>query len=137
MAKIITGIKFTFLLLFVSFFALAQQSPILSLSIPYQNSLLYNRYLINPTFSFVGEKNTNISLFSRTQWVGFNDAPKVYQLNYSGRFSEDTGYGIGLYHQNLGVITSFGGIGNAAYYVPFQEDMGLTLGANLVFYSVG
>lgn len=130
-------LKFLFLLMSVSFFVQAQESPTLQLSIPYQNSVLYNRYLVNPTFSFVGETTRNISMYSRNQWIAFNDSPKVYQLNYSGQFSDRTGYGIGLYSQNLGVITSFGGIGNAAYYVPFEEDMGLTLGANLVYYTSG
>ena len=80
-----------FLVFIVSAFGFdvqAQDAPVLTFNIPAQNNLRYNRFLLNPAFSFVRENNTNISLFHRNQWVQFDDSPKVYMLSYSGRFTE-------------------------------------------------
>jgi type IX secretion system PorP/SprF family membrane protein len=115
----------------------AQESPLLTLTFPTHNNLAYNRFLLNPTFSFVGENDTHIAMFSRSQWTQFNNAPKVYLINYSGKFSEKTGFGFGLYQQYLGVISSFGGIGNYAYNVVLNDKMNLTFAFNLGYYSSG
>jgi len=115
----------------------AQESPVLSFSIPSQNNIKFNRFLQNPTYSFVEEENTFISIYHRNQWIQFKDSPRAYLLSYSGRFGENTGMGIGIYQQNLGVITSFGAIGNYAYNIRLLEDVNLTLGFNLAYYNSG
>ena len=122
---------------FVSFWVHAQETPILTLTFPTHNNLQYNRFLINPTFSFVGENDTHIAMYSRSQWTQFNNAPKLYLINYSGKLSEKTGFGFGLYQQYLGVISSFGGIGNYAYNVVLNDKMNLTFAFNLGYYSSG
>lgn len=115
----------------------AQDGPVLSLEIPAQNNLKFNRFLQNPTFTFVREDNTNAALYHRNQWIDFNDSPKAYMLSYSGKFTERTGLGVALYQQNLGVITSFGALANYAYNIKLNTDMNLTLGFNLAFYNSG
>lgn len=115
----------------------AQDAPVLTFDIPAQNNIRYNRFLMNPTFSFIRENNRYISLYHRNQWIQFDDSPKVYMLTYNGRFADNAGFGIGIYQQNIGVITSFGGVGNYAYNIRLQEDMNLTLGVNVAFYSSG
>lgn len=114
-----------------------QDAPVLTFNIPAQNNLRYNRFLLNPTFSFVRENNTNISLFHRNQWVQFDDSPKVYMLAYSGKFTERSGLGFGIYQQNLGVISSFGGVANYSYNVRILQKMNVTLGFNLAYYNSG
>ncbi|MGJ5640678.1 PorP/SprF family type IX secretion system membrane protein [Formosa sp. S-31] len=115
----------------------AQDGPVLSLDVPAHNNLKFNRFLQNPTFSYVREDHTNIALYHRNQWISFNDSPKTYLVSYSGKFSDHTGLGIGLYQQNLGVITSFGALANYAYNIRLNEDMNLTLGFNLAYYNSG
>jgi len=126
-----------FLLLFAFTSVNAQDAPVVTFNIPYQNNLKYNRFLQNPAFSFVREDNTYISLYHRNQWVQFDDSPKVYMASYSGKFSERSGLGIGLYQQNLGIIVSFGGIANFSYNVKIAEKINLTLGFNLAYYNSG
>ena len=54
----------------------------------------YNANIINPALSFVRYENTNLSLWGRLQWVGIDNAPTTYLINYSGRVGEQTGAGI-------------------------------------------
>ena len=115
----------------------AQDGPVLTFTIPTQNNLLLNRFLINPTFSAVRESDSYLTLYHRNQWIQFNDSPELYMLSYSGKHGERAGVGIGIYQQNIGIITSFGGIGNYAYQIPLHEKMTLTLGFNLAYYSSG
>jgi len=126
---------FIFLIAFSSL--KAQETPVLTFSIPSQNNIKFNRFLQNPTYSFVEEENTFISIYHRNQWIQFKDSPSAYLLSYSGTFGENTGMGIGVYQQNNGVITSFGAIGNYAYNIHLFEDTNLTLGFNLAYYNSG
>ena len=115
----------------------AQDGPVLTFTIPTQNNLMLNRFLINPTFSAVRESDSYLTLYHRNQWIQFNDSPELYMLSYYGKYGERAGVGIGIYQQNIGIITSFGGIGNYAYQIPLNEKMALTVGFNLAYYSSG
>ena len=128
-----------FLLILITVFTKvnAQDSPVLTYNIPAQNNLKYNRFLLNPTFSYVREDNTYISMYHRNQWVQYDDSPKVYMISYTGRFSERAGLGFGIYQQTLGVISSFGGIANYAYNVKIKEALNVTLGFNFAYYNSG
>lgn len=126
-----------FIFLFAFTTVRAQDAPVLTFNLPSQNNIKYNRFLQNPAFSFVDEDNTYVSLYHRNQWIQFNDSPKVYMLAYTGKFSERSGLGFGLYQHNLGVIVSFGGIANYAYNVKLTEKMGLTFGFNFAYYNSG
>jgi type IX secretion system PorP/SprF family membrane protein len=124
----------------ILFFCLMQHSHsqddgIVSFSIPVRNSLKFNRYAINPTFSFVREQNKYVSFTNKRQWVQFNDAPQTYLFSYSGRFRENTGIGIGLFQQNHGVLKTFGGIVNYAYNAVINRYSNLTFGLNLGVYK--
>jgi len=115
----------------------AQDGPVLTFNVPTQNTLQFNRFLINPTFSIVRENENYITLYHRNQWIQFNDSPELYMLSYAGKFNEKAGAGIGLYQQNLGIITSFGGIANYAYQLQLAENIKLAVGFNLAYYSTG
>jgi len=112
-------------------------NPFISFDIPSQNLLKFNRFLINPTFSAVGEDNSYINLYHRNQWIQFDDSPEVYFGSYSGRIGDRTGLGLGLYQQNLGVITNFGVLANYAYGVRLSPKSNLTFGFNVSFFSSG
>ena len=105
--------------------------------LPIRNSLTFNQYVINPTFSFVRQQNRYISIFNKREWVQFEDAPQTYLVSYSGRFKENIGLGVGLFQQNYGVLTTFGGLLNFAYNARLERDSNLTFGINVGAYKSG
>ena len=125
------------LILFSIQLAHSQEDGIVSLDIPIRNSLKFNRYLLDPTFSFVREQNKYLSFYNKREWVQFDDAPQTYLASYSGRFRENSGLGVGLFQQNYGVLTTFGGVLNFAYNVTLDRESNLTFGMNLGIYKSG
>ncbi|SHH60985.1 type IX secretion system membrane protein, PorP/SprF family [Winogradskyella jejuensis] len=114
-----------------------ENDGVVSFDVPVRNSLMFNRYTINPTFSFVREQHKFASIYNKREWVQFNDAPLTYLASYSGRFAENIGAGVGLFQQNYGVLTTFGGILNFAYNARIDRDNNLTFGLNIGAYSSG
>jgi type IX secretion system PorP/SprF family membrane protein len=133
--------KKSFFFIFFFFCALqliySQEDGVVSFAIPVRNSLKYNRFIINPTFSFVREQNSYVTLYNKRQWVQFDNAPLTYFVSYSGRFLESEGIGLSLFQQNYGVLTTFGGVVNFAHNVILEEDSYLTFGLNAGFYKSG
>jgi type IX secretion system PorP/SprF family membrane protein len=115
----------------------AQENGVVAFSLPVRNSLKFNKYAINPTFSFVREQNKYISFSNKREWVQFNDAPQTYLFSYAGRFRENTGIAVSVFQQNHGVLTTFGGVVNYAYNAVFDRDSNLTFGMNVGFYRSG
>lgn len=115
----------------------AQDDGVVALNLPIRNSLKFNRYALNPTFSFVREQNKYISFSNKREWVQFDDAPQTYLFSYSGRFRENMGVGLGVFQQNYGVLATFGGILNYAYNVVLDRGSNLTFATNLGFYKSG
>lgn len=115
----------------------SQEDGVVSLALPVRNSLKFNQYVINPTFSFVRAQNKYISFYNKREWVQFEDAPQTYLVSYSGRFSENIGVGVGAFQQNYGVLTTFGGILNFAYNARLERESNLTFGMNLGIYKSG
>ncbi|AEH02309.1 PorP/SprF family type IX secretion system membrane protein [Lacinutrix sp. 5H-3-7-4] len=110
---------------------------VVALNIPIRNSLTFNRFTINPTFSFVREQNKYISISNKREWTQFEDAPLTYLASYSGRFGENIGAGLSVFQQNYGVLTTFGGILNFAYNARLERDSNLTFGLNIGAYKSG
>lgn len=113
------------------------ENGVVSFSMPIRNSLKFNRYLINPAFSFVRETNAYASFYNKRQWVQFDNAPQTYLAGYSGRFRENEAFAFGLFQQNYGLMTVFGGVGNFAHNIVLQEDSNLTFGLNVGVYKSG
>ena len=134
-------VKNFFLLLYffigVKAFVFAQDAPALVYSFPSHNNLQFNRFLLNPTFSYTTEKTSYVSLYHRNQWLQFDDSPKVYMASYSSSLTDKTGLAFGIYQQKEGVLTSWGGIANYAYKVTLNEKMNLLLGFNFAYYNSG
>ena len=134
MKNIFLSVVFFFCLLQVLH---SQEGGVASFDIPVRNSLKFNKFIINPAFSFAREQNSYISIFNKREWVQFEDAPQTYLISYSGRFRENQGISVGLFQQNYGVLTTFGGIANFAQNVYLDQDSNLTFGVNLGFYKSG
>ncbi|PVX45758.1 type IX secretion system PorP/SprF family membrane protein [Flavobacterium sp. 103] len=114
-----------------------QEDGVVSYVIPPGNSLKFNSFVINPTFSFVRQQSAYITLFNKTQWAGFENAPKTYLLSYSGRFRENEGVALGVFQQTQGVLSTTGLVANFAHNILLQEDSNLTFGMNLSAYKSG
>lgn len=114
-----------------------EEDGVVALALPVRNSLKFNRFVMNPTFSFVREQNKYISITNKREWVQFEDAPQTYLAGYSGRFGENIGAGLVLFQQNYGVLTTFGGVLNVAYNARLDTDSNLTFGLNLGAYKSG
>ena len=114
-----------------------QEDGVVSYDLPIRNSLVFNRYNINPTFTFVREQNKYISFNNKREWVQFDNAPEMYLGSYSGRFSENIGAGVAAFQQNYGVLTTFGGLINFAYNVKLNTNSNLTFGLNTAAYKSG
>ncbi|MEO1031538.1 MAG: PorP/SprF family type IX secretion system membrane protein [Bacteroidota bacterium] len=114
-----------------------QDDGVVSFDLPIRNSLVFNRYAINPTFTFVREQNKYISFNNKREWIQFDNAPETIIGSYSGRFAENIGAGIAAYQQNYGVLTTFGGLLNFAYNIKLNTDSNLTFGLNVGAYSSG
>src|SRR5210317_1755420 len=115
----------------------SQEDGVVAFTLPVRNSLKFNKYAINPTFSFVREQNAHISFTNKREWSQFDNPPQTYLFSYSGRFSENMGLGIGLFQQDYGVLSTFGGVLNYAYNVVLNKDSNLTFGMNLGVYKSG
>ena len=130
-------ILFILLCLSVQFVCAQQDDGIVSFDLPIRNSLVFNRYSINPTFTFVREQNKYINFSNKREWVQFDNAPETFLGSYSGRFAENIGAGIAAFQQNYGVLTTFGGVLNFAYNVKIKQDHNLTFGLNVGAYKSG
>ena len=126
------------IILFSVQFTIAQEEDgVVALTLPVRNSLTFNRFALNPTFSFVREQSKFISLYNKREWVQFEDAPLTYMAGYTGRFGENIGAGVSVFQQNFGVLTTFGGILNFAYNARVSRMNNLTFGLNIGAYSSG
>ncbi|WP_232217128.1 PorP/SprF family type IX secretion system membrane protein [Winogradskyella sp. J14-2] len=114
-----------------------QDDGVVSFDLPIRNSLVFNRYNINPTFTFVREQNKYISFNNKRQWVQFDNAPEMFLGSFSGRFAENIGAGVAAFQQNYGVLTTFGGLLNFAYNVKLNTNSNLTFGLNSAAYKSG
>ncbi|TPN87851.1 PorP/SprF family type IX secretion system membrane protein [Aquimarina algicola] len=136
--------KILFILINITFIfqAYCQESVvntngILPSDIPLHNSLKYNRFLFNPTFSFVREKQNSVNIYNRNPRSGFDNNPQTYVLNYTGTLDERMGIGVGLFQQNVGIFRYFGATLNYAYNVELNRDMNLTFGMNVQYSQSG
>ena len=119
------------LIVMISQLIFAQESSVMSFELPFRNSLKFNTYTINPTFSFVRSQSRFVTFSNKRELVQFDDAPQTYLFSYSGRLRENMGFAVGLYQQNYGVLTSFGGVINYAYNVTLNGTDNLTFGTNI------
>ncbi|WP_196896206.1 PorP/SprF family type IX secretion system membrane protein [Aureivirga marina] len=108
-----------------------------SINIPTHTFVKYNSFLLNPTFSFIVQKNRAATLYSRTQWVDFENSPEILMINYAGSINDRSGIGLGIYQHTTGVIKNFGGLANYAYGIRLSEKIMLSLGFNLNYFKSG
>ncbi len=101
------------------------------------NVVKYNRNIVNPTFSFVKQEGTDLSLWGRIQWVEVENSPKTYLINYSGKITEKAGAGIGLFQRQLGLFVDSGLLVNYARGIQLSRESWLTFGLNTTVFKRG
>jgi type IX secretion system PorP/SprF family membrane protein len=130
-------------LLFIIIFALtsisinAQTDSSDEFMMPSQSFMRFNRHLVNPTMSIFNTYKSEYVAYHRNQWFEYDESPKTYMVNYSGNNYENSGYGLGIYQQEVGVWKSFGAIANYAKGVRLNNETILSLGFNMVYFNAG
>ena len=116
---------------------LYSQRTTLPVDLRQHNLSKYNANVLNPALSFVRYNNTNLSLWGRLQWVGIENSPTTYLVNYNGRVGERTGAGLALIQNNIGLFTDSGLLVNYARGVQLARRSWLTFGINLIGFRRG
>ena len=101
------------------------------------NLTQYNKFLVNPTYSTVRNNHKDVSFWSRIQWTGVENSPQTYMLSYSGKAGKNSGAGLGLYQQSLGLLVDSGLLVNYAYNVQIAEKVSLAFGVNTTLFRRG
>ena len=101
------------------------------------NLTQYNKFLVNPTYSTVRNNHKAVSFWSRIQWTGVENSPQTYMLSYSGKVGKNSGAGLGLYQQSLGLLVDSGLLVNYAYNVQIAEEVSLAFGVNTTLFRRG
>ena len=133
--------KKSYLIIVIYFYIMqigfSQSNGVTSFDIPAKNTLKFNKYLINPAFSFVREEFPILNLYSKSQWTTFEGAPQNYFINYTSKILDNSAFSLGAFKQDFGVLSTTGGILNFAQNVELEEDSNLTFGLNLSVYKSG
>lgn len=101
------------------------------------NLTQYNKFLVNPTYSAVRNQHRSVSFWSRIQWTGVDNSPQTYMLSYAGKVGENSGAGLGLYQQSLGLLVDSGLLVNYAYNVQIAQEVSLAFGVNTTLFRRG
>ncbi|MEO8235254.1 MAG: PorP/SprF family type IX secretion system membrane protein, partial [Flavobacterium sp.] len=115
----------------------AQEGGVVSFDVPAKNSLKFNKFLINPTFSYVREDESFISMYTKRQFSGFENAPQAYFASYSGKFRDNNSIAFGAFQRNYGVLTTFGLVGNFVRNVEISNESNFAFGLNLAYVNSG
>jgi type IX secretion system PorP/SprF family membrane protein len=112
--------KYTLLLMLFSFFGFSQQLPHYSL-------YMFNDAIINP--AICGTKDYNrIDLVSRSQWAGFEGAPKTQLLSYQRSQGKNMGIGGSIFNDETGPSKRTGVQLSYAYNFLISDNYTLSLG---------
>ena len=112
--------KYTLLLMMLSLFGFSQQLPHYSL-------YMFNDAIINP--AICGTKDYNrIDLVSRSQWAGFEGAPKTQLLSYQRSQGKNMGIGGSIFNDETGPSKRTGVQLSYAYNFLISDNYTLSLG---------
>uniref|UniRef100_UPI0010AB0989 PorP/SprF family type IX secretion system membrane protein n=1 Tax=Flavobacterium sp. H122 TaxID=2529860 RepID=UPI0010AB0989 len=126
-----------FTLFFIQTQGQSDENGVVPFDLPAKNSLKFNKFLINPTFSFVREDESFLSFYNKRQWVGFENSRTDYFFSFSSKFREQNGMGFGLFQNKFNVYSTFGLVGNFVRNVEINSDSNFTFGLNLAYVNSG
>ena len=108
----------------------AQQDPIVS-------QYMFNGLLLNPAYAG-SHPYFSTSLLHRSQWVGWEGAPRTQVFSFQGPLPDrKSGAGLLLANDHLGVTNRTDAFLNYSYHIRFNENTALSLGlkGGLSFYQ--
>ncbi|MFN5983593.1 MAG: PorP/SprF family type IX secretion system membrane protein [Fluviicola sp.] len=91
-------------------------------------------FLVNPQYyssAYVGSTNYHeVNFMHRSQWVGFNNAPKNSYVNFHGSYKNKAkhGYGLSFMNEATGLLTKTGIYLNYGYQMKLNSKWKLGLG---------
>jgi len=103
----------------------------------YHNQLVFNRFLIHPTFSLVRENKSYVNILHQNQYATFNDNNQNYFLGFGNKLNDNTAMGIGAYTNRAGVMQEFGLNANYATSVQIGRNSNLSFGTNVTYLNSG
>lgn len=89
---------------------------------PMYSQYMFNMLNINPAYA--GNREVaNINMLYRNQWAGFPGAPKTGSISYDNRKEgSNSGYGIQLYNDQIGIENTTGLQGFYSLKLPFEQS---------------
>lgn len=94
----------------------------------------FNNFITIPTFSALHRDNQTIEAIVRSSDIDFEEASQLNILSYSGKMRNNSGAGIAVFQQEIGVFKDFGATVNYAHQIQMGAKSSLTFGFNF-FYS--
>jgi type IX secretion system PorP/SprF family membrane protein len=120
----------------LSIFAVLLSGNLFGQMFPLSDHYTFNTLVINPAFAGCSDA-LSASVSYRTQWVGFQDAPKSYLLSVHTPIDNDRmGLGLLMVNNSLGIYRETSFIGNYAYRRElYQGTIALGLGFGAIVFN--
>jgi type IX secretion system PorP/SprF family membrane protein len=100
------------------------------------NHYYLNLFLINPAYTGF-DPDGKLLLNYRSQWAGFESAPKGITLAIDANPASNMGLGGMIYNENYGVANRFQAQLNYAYHFKTNQDMRMALGLSGAYIQYG
>ncbi len=95
--------------------------------IPINNQYLLNKYSLSPAYA--GINNNFEGFFTyRNSWVGIDGAPKTNLVNINGLVGKNTGLGLSITSDNIGIFQNFSAQLSYAYHLKISNSQLLSFG---------
>lgn len=99
-----------------------------------QQQSVFTNILNNPLYftpAYTGSTNYHeVSIYNRSQWAGFKDAPRNYYASFQGSYRNKAkhGYGLQLFSESAGIVTKTGFSLNYGYQLRLNSKWKLGFG---------
>ncbi|AFD06255.1 PorP/SprF family type IX secretion system membrane protein [Solitalea canadensis] len=95
---------------------------------------MFNGMYINPAYAGF-KQNLNINAFYRTQWSGFEGAPKTMTLSVDAPMADNRmGLGFQVASDKIGITDELAAYGIYSYRIPVNDESFLSFGLGVGFY---
>ena len=118
--------KFTTTLIYLLYLLIP--SVVMAQQLPQYTQHMFNKLAINPAVTG-SEKYVDMGLSHRSQWGGFDGAPRT-QIMYAHSSLNNKNYGFGgyIFNDHFGPVYNTGINASYAYHLPLQNDIKLSMG---------
>jgi len=89
--------------------------------LPFNTQVFLNPYFYNPAYA-AQETRTTVNLLYRNQWSGIQNSPKTFGISLTKVFSKKIPFGINLYNDKSGVLSSSNILATGGYMAKFDEE---------------